>query len=470
MKVLSTKILNFYKWQSMIDENQIIGEIPSNKKIYKRTFDIAWPSALESISMSLIGAIDMMMVGNLGAKAIASVGISTQPKFIIMAPIMALNIAVTVLVSRRKGEGNRKAANEYLLTAWFISGVLSILLSVLGIIFARELLTFAGARFDYIDTAMDYFRIIMVGNIFYCMALTISSAQRGVGLTKISLRINLAANLVNLVMNAMLINGLLFFPRLEVKGAAIATAIGNFVAFVIALKSISNPDEYLAFDYGGKIIDFKAMKDIFNISSTSIVEQVFLRIGFFMYAKSVDGLGTVAFAAHQVTMNVMHISFSIGDGLSVATSSLVGQSLGSKRGDMAIIHGIVSQRIGFTIAIIVSILITVFKVPILHLFTNDLEVIKTAFIPMGILAICILFQIPQVITIGSLRGAGDVKFVAVLMFISVTTLRPFLAYLLSYPMGLGLTGAWLSVLFDQFTRSYISTNRFKKAEWIKIKI
>lgn len=131
MKVLSTKILSFYKWQSMIDENQIIGEIPSNKKIYKRTFDIAWPSALESISMSLIGAIDMMMVGNLGAKAIASVGISTQPKFIIMAPIMALNIAVTVLVSRRKGEGNRKAANEYLLTAWFISGVLSILLSVL---------------------------------------------------------------------------------------------------------------------------------------------------------------------------------------------------------------------------------------------------------------------------------------------------------------------------------------------------
>lgn len=242
MKVLSTKILSFYKWQSMIDENQIIGEIPSNKKIYKRTFDIAWPSALESISMSLIGAIDMMMVGNLGAKAIASVGISTQPKFIIMAPIMALNIAVTVLVSRRKGEGNRKAANEYLLTAWFISGVLSILLSVLGIIFARELLTFAGARFDYIDTAMDYFRIIMVGNIFYCMALTISSAQRGVGLTKISLRINLAANLVNLVMNAMLINGLLFFPRLEIKGAAIATAIGNFVAFVIALKSISNSD------------------------------------------------------------------------------------------------------------------------------------------------------------------------------------------------------------------------------------
>ena len=62
----------------------------------------------------------------------------------------------------------------------------------------------------------------------------------------------------------------------------------------------------------------------------------------------------------------------------------------------------------------------IFRVPILHLFTNDLSVVKEAFIPMTILSVCILFQIPQVITIGSLRGAGDVKFVASLMFVSVT--------------------------------------------------
>lgn len=470
MNLLINKIVGFFKWQSMISKDKILGEIPSNEKIYRRTFDIAWPSAMESISMALIGAVDMMMVGNLGANAIASVGISTQPKFIVMAPIMALNIAVTVLVSRRKGEGNQQSANEYLLTAWFISGVLSVLLSVLGIIFAREMLSFAGANSDYIDMAVKYIRIVLIGNIFYCMALTISSAQRGVGLTKISLKINLAANLVNLVLNALLINGLFFFPRLEVVGAAIANSIGNFVAFVIAVKSITNSNGYLYYKNGGKVIDFKAMKDIYNIASTSIFEQMFLRIGFLMYAKSVAGLGTLAFAAHQVTMNVMHMSFSIGDGLSIATSSLVGQSLGSKRSDMAIIHGLVSQRIGLLLAIIVSIIIVIFRVPILHLFTNDLSVVKEAFIPMTILSVCILFQIPQVITIGSLRGAGDVKFVASLMFVSVTLLRPGLAYILSYPMGLGLAGAWLSVLLDQFTRSYVSSKRFKKAKWVNIEV
>ncbi|NLC96459.1 MAG: MATE family efflux transporter [Erysipelotrichaceae bacterium] len=464
------KFLNFFKWQSMIKENQIVGEIPSNSKIYKKTFDIAWPSALESVSMALIGAVDMMMVGNLGANAIAGVGISTQPKFLLMAPNMAVNIAVTVLVSRRKGEDNRNSANEYLLSAWFISGILAFFLSLLGIIFAPQILKFSGANMEYLDLAVDYFRIVLVGNFFYCMALTISSAQRGVGLTKISLKINLAANLVNLVFNALLINGLFFFPRLEVVGAAIATTIGNFIAFVISVKSITNSEEYLYIGVGGKIIDLNAMKDIYKISSTSVLEQLFLRVGFLMYSKSVAGLGTLSFAAHQVTMNMMHMSFSIGDGLSIATSSLVGQSLGSQRSDMAIIHGLVSQRIGVFLAILTSISLIVFRVPLLLLFTNDLDVIKAATLPMTILSVCVLFQIPQVILVGSLRGAGDIKFVATLMFISVSILRPGLAYLLIYPLNLGLVGAWLSVLLDQITRSVVSSSRFKKAEWINIEV
>ena len=463
-------ILNFFRWKSMINENQIVGEIPDNKRIYKRTFDIAWPSAMESVSLALIGAVDMMMVGNLGASAISAVGIGNQPKLLATAPIMALNIAVTVLVSRRRGENNKKSANEYLLTAWFLSGVIAFFMSLISIVFAPSFLTFAGANKEYLDLAVSYFSIVMVGNFFYCMALTISSAQRGVGLTKISLKINLAANLVNLVLNALLINGLFFFPKLGVVGAAIATAIGNFVAFLIAVKSITNHEEYLFIGHGGKVIDFNAMNDIYRIASASFIEQMFMRFGFLMYAKSVAGLGTIEFAAHQVTMNVMSISFAVGDGLSIATSSLVGQSLGSKRTDMAIIHGKVSQRIGLILAIFLSILVVLCRVPLLRLFTNDSLVIIAATIPMMILSVCILFQIPQVITIGSLRGAGDVKFVATLMFVSVAILRPGLAWLLSYPLHMGLTGAWLSTLLDQFLRSYVSSYRFKQAKWIDIKV
>lgn len=464
-------LLNFFRWQNMIKPAQILGDIPDNRTIYRRTFHIAWPSAVESVLIALIGAVDLMMVGGLGSEAIAAVGITNQPKFLVLATILALNTGVTVLVSRRKGAGLQKEANVYLRQAFMLSVVLSLLLSLGGAVFAPQILSFAGATPDYLDLAVTYFRIIMFGNFFYCVGLTITAAQRGIGNTRISMVTNIAANLVNLVMNAMLINGLFFFPRLEVAGAAIATAMGNIVSFFIAVYSVSHKDGFLQLKLNQNWLpDRRAIRDLFNISWSALVEQIFLRIGFLMYAKAVAGLGTVAFAAHQIVMNIMSISFSVGDGLSIANTSLVGQSLGAERSDMAIIYGKVAQRIGLVLAVIVSASITLFRAQLMGLFSSEAAVIAAGEIPLIFLSVTVLFQIVQVIIIGSLRGAGDVKFVALLMLISVTIVRPVLTWILCYPLNLGLPGAWMSVLLDQFTRYLVSYLRFRKAAWTRIKV
>jgi len=317
--------------------------------------------------------------------------------------------------------------------------------------------------------AIPYFRYILIGNFFYSVGLTMTAAQRGAGNTKISMKTNLAANVVNLIFNALLINGLFFFPRLEVTGAAIATMIGNIVSFVMALYSVTRKGGFLELSIKDKWnVDFQAMKDIFSISKSSLVEQIFLRIGFFTYAKAVASLGTTDFSAHQVCMNIMHISFAIGDGLQIACTSLVGQSLGARRPDMAMIYGKVSQRIGMMMAMMTAVVITLLRSQLLGFFTTDLEVIAAGSIPMMILSVTVLFQIPQVIVVGSLRGAGDVKFVAMMMLISVTLVRPILAWILCYPLGFGLIGAWMALFLDQITRFTLSFTRYHKGHWTKI--
>ena len=455
--------------KKMVKEKDIIGDIPESREIVKKTFDLAWPSALESVFIALIGAVDMMMVGNLGKEAISAVGIVTQPKFIVLAPILALNISVNVLVARRKGQKDKESANLYLRQALMISTVIALMLSLSAGIFSKELLRFAGANDDYLHLAIPYFRYILIGNFFYSVGLTMTAAQRGAGNTKISMKTNLAANVVNLFFNAMLINGLFFFPRLEVTGAAIATMIGNIVSFCMALYSVTRKGGFLELSFKDKwSVDLKAMNDIFSISKSSLVEQIFLRIGFFTYSKAVASLGTVDFSAHQVCMNIMHISFAIGDGLQIACTSLVGQSLGAKRPDMAMIYGKVSQRIGILLAMMTGLLVTGLRSELLSFFTHDPDVILAGSIPMMIISVTVLFQIPQVIVVGSLRGAGDVKFVAVMMLISVTLVRPILAYVLCYPVGLGLMGAWLALLLDQITRFSLSFRRYHQGHWTKI--
>ncbi|MFI3284944.1 MAG: MATE family efflux transporter [Erysipelotrichaceae bacterium] len=468
---IKNKILGWFRWQSLIDSSHVIASMPSNREIITRTFKIAWPSAVESILIALIAAVDMMMVGGLGKEAVAAVGITSQPKMLILAVILSLNIGLTVLVSRRKGENDQESANRYLRHCVLISIGVSFTLSLLGFTFAEPLLSFAGANSDYLDLAVNYFKIIMIGNFFYSIGLTITAAQRGAGNTKISMKTNLAANFVNLFFNAMLINGLFFFPKLGVTGAAIATAIGNIVSLVIAFYSVTRKNGFLRLSFKDNWrFEKNVLLDIKQITTPTMVEQIFLRIGFFVYAMSVASLGTVEFSAHQVCMNVMTITFACGDGLQVAATSLVGQNLGAKRPDLAMVYSRLAQRVGLIVGITMCILITLFRGQIMYLFIQDMEVIAMGQVPMMILGITVLFQVPQVITVGSLRGAGDVKFVAVLMMISVAIVRPGLTIFLAYGCNLGLFGAWMGVLIDQFTRYMVSNYRFKQAKWMSISV
>ena len=179
--------------------------------------------------------------------------------------------------------------------------------------------------------------------------MVINAAQRGVGNTKIAMRTNIVSNLVNIVFNYLLIGGHLGFPALGVNGAAIATVLGTIVASGMAICSVLNPDNFLYLFYSKKALRFdrKTLGSIANIGSATLAEQLFLRFGFLLYTMVVARLGTNAFAAHQIGMNIITISFAFGDGLSVASVSLVGQSLGEKRPDLAKVYGGFCQRLGF---------------------------------------------------------------------------------------------------------------------------
>ena len=198
-------INRFFGVENLIPKKYHSQSLPSTEEVYKKTLKIAWPSAMEAILISLIGAVDMMMVGGLGTNAIAAVGITTQPKFLIMAFVLALNTGTTVIVSRRKGENNQEGARKALRNALIFSVGISFISSLIGFIFSREILMFSGANSDYINEAMIYFNIVLVGNFFYLISLTITAAQRGVGNTKISLVTNLSANIVNIIFNYLLI-------------------------------------------------------------------------------------------------------------------------------------------------------------------------------------------------------------------------------------------------------------------------
>lgn len=464
-------IKKFLSVEGMIAAKDRKGALPPSKEVYGTFLRMAWPSALESVFVSLIGSIDTIMVGDLGANAIAAVGLTNQPKFILLAMIYSLNVGVTAIVARRKGENEYEGANRCLKQCLIISFVLSILMAIIGYIYARPILLFAGAEPDIIDLSVAYFRILMVSNVFTAITLTINAAQRGVGNTKVSLRTNMVANVVNIIFNYFLIGGHWFFPKMGVSGAALATAIGNAVGCLMAISSLFYRAGFLELkSHVSWKFDRKTISSVVNISGSALVEQVFMRIGFFSYAKIVAALGTVAFATHQICMNIINISFAFGDGFAVAASSLVGQSLGAKRPDMAKVYGKTGQRVAFGMSTILFFIFIFGRRVLVGFFSTEPEILALGSVILIIIACSTHAQTSQVVVSGCLRGAGDTRFVALTSLISIALVRPILSYVLCFPVGWGLIGAWIGLSCDHYIRLLINFSRFNSGKWTKIEV
>jgi len=463
-----------FSCQYMLKKQDVQGELPTTKAAYRTVLAVAWPSIVESLLVSLMTSVDTMMVGSIGPEAIAAVGICNQPRFIILAMIFSLNVGITAVVSRRKGQNDFDGANRCLKQCIILSFSISSVLALFGAIFAEGLVAFAGAEPDVVPIAGSYFRITMIGIVFVALNLTINAAQRGVSNTRVSMVTNLVANLVNVLFNYLLINGIGPFPKLGVDGAGIATSIGNFVAFCLALYSVWKPKHANNFlDITSNTswkFDKHTLSSLFQVSSSAMVEQVFMRIGFFLYAYMVAKLGTMAFATHQICMQILNISFASGDGFSIAASALMGQNLGRKRPDLSKLYVSVIQRCALIVSTLIALLFIFGRHFLVGLFTTDAEIIARGAVLMIIMACTTHLQTSQVIVSSSLRGAGDTRYIAAVSFFSIGIFRPLLTWLFCFPAGFGLIGAWITLFIDQTFRFIASYSRFLSNKWMKIEL
>lgn len=444
-----------------------------HKETIKITLNMAWPAIVESFFIAFAGLIDSLMVSSLGSYAVAAVGLTTQPKLLGYALFFALNVAISALTARRRGERKQDAANELLFTAVFfilISGLIScIAFSAL----AGPIITLCGSTTDTHDSAVLYFRIIMGGMLFNCIQMGINAAQRGAGNTKITMRTNVTSNTLNIIFNYLLINGHFGFPALGIAGAAISTVLGSVAACIMSIASLYKKDNFISIPY---IFEHKikpsltAFFNLIKVAYSVFFEQVLMRIGFMLTAVMAADQGTDAMAAHQVGMNIMSLSFAFGDGLQSTAVALIGRSLGENNPDLAKEYGKTCRLIGTVIAVCLTAVYFFGARALFHLFFEEEHIIDIGVSIMHVIIFVVIFQICQVIYMGCLRGAGDTLYTAIASMISVTFIRTIVSYICGYTLGLGITGIWLGVLGDQISRFLFATIRFKQGKWIKIKI
>ena len=445
----------------------------TRKDISRDVIAITWPSFLELILTQLTGMADQIMVGRMpgqeGVMGLSAVGIAVQPKFMLMTVMMALNVGATAVIARFRGQQDRERVNVVFRQAVLLNLILGFFFMLVGAKWTEELLRFmagSGLSEGTFERATTYLRIQFLGFVPMVLGFTITAALRGVGDSRTPLIYNTTANVVNLFFNYCMIYGHFGFPEMGIVGASIATIIGQTVAFFMALYSVYGPKRYVYISFKEKFkFDPMIMKNVIQIGIPSMIEQLFMRAGMIIFTRALTGLGDIMYATHNVCMSIQSISFMMGQAFANATTTLTGQSLGKRRLDMAVQYIRQTEILGVIVSVLVSILLVIFNKNVIALFNESPDVIAAGQGIMILIAATLPIQSIQFIVSGGLRGAGDTRFTAIVMMITVFGVRSLTVTLLVTILGFGLWGAWIALMADQMIRTALIVWRFRTGKW-----
>ncbi|MDQ0339658.1 putative MATE family efflux protein [Caldalkalibacillus uzonensis] len=437
-----------------------------SKAIRKKILQLAGPSLTEMVLLNVVQLINMMMVGRVGPEAVAAVGLTIQPVFLALAVFMALNVGTTAVIARAIGAGEYKEANLAAQQAFLLNTILSVIVISIMFPLSEQILVLMGAAPEVLVDGVLYAQIIFASLGFFSFSMGLAAILRGAGDTRTPMKVNVAANMLVILVGFPLIYGYFGFPALGVVGAAIATALARLaatVAFLLVLFG-GKGDIRLVWSNLFRVVP-QTMKRIIHVGLPAAGEQFVLRAGQIIFARVVAYLGTVAFAAHQICFTVLGMTFMPGMAFAVAATTLVGQGLGAQKPDLAERFGWETRKLGMIVSGSIGLCFILFAPYIMMAFTADGEVIKEGTNALRIIGAVQVAQSTQFILAGALRGAGDTKYPLYAMMVGVWGFRVVLCLVFVFLLEWGLAGAWLAVAVDQIIRSFLIIKRFKGGEW-----
>lgn len=429
------------------------------------------PCIVENILHTSIFIIDALMISRLGAKYLAAAVLAGSIIWRISFTLACIQAGTVAMVARFYGARDYRRVNETIGQGLLLGTIVGSIALLIGTIGARPFLQWMGGAEDVIEVGTPYMRIIFLASIFRFILFIGTASLRGAGDTRTPMFITLLMNIVNVVLNWVLIFGIWIFPRLELTGAAIASVISITIgAFLVLYVLLTGKSLVKVSMEAVRRFNIGITRQILRISLPNGAEQVLMSIGFLIFVRMVAELGTATLAAHGITIRIESISWMIGIGFAVATTTLVGQSLGQEEVGLAKR----SFRNGMLLATgtmtFLGIIFLTLTRPLISLFAPEPEVMEIAVICLRITA----FEQPLIAIAmtyaGGMRGAGDTLSPMITGIVGNIFIRVMVGYVLAFTFGLGIVGIYLATVIDWACRSVVILWFYRKGKWERVVI
>ncbi len=434
-------------------------------ELRKQALRLALPAAGEQFLGVLVGTINTILVGHLGASSLAAVGLSSTIIGLAGTFFSAVSIGATALIAQAIGANDRSLANRTLEQAMLVAIALGMGVLALLLLLARPSMILMGAQDEALGMGVTYITCLAFVQPLNALLMVGNASLRGSGDTRTPMMVMGGVNLLNLIVSYTLIRGLGPIRPLGVLGAglgaAVATAAGCFTVINLLLRGQGNL--MLVRLFGRPRRDL--LKRLLDISLPAGGESLLMSLAFTTYARSIASLGTVPYAAYLIAQRVESLSSMPGSGFAVAATTLSGQSLGAGNPTRARQSVLRTIEIAVSFALPLTCVALIFPRFMLGIFTNDQEVIAQGIAPLRIVALAFPVMSTAFSLAGGLRGAGDTRTTMIVTGIGAWLVRVPLAILSVTSLRLGLPGVQSSMVLDWTTRMLLLIWRFRPAAW-----
>ena len=442
----------------------------TSDRIGKALLILSIPMVLEMIMESIFAVVDIFFVSKLGADAVATVGITESCMTLVYAIGMGLSTATTALVARRIGEKNSGKAGIAAFQAIISGFMVSVVISVFGIIYAKEFLLLMGASEKMAEDGYMFPAIMFGGNAVIMLLFIINAIFRSSGDAAVSMRVLILANLINITLDPLLIFGIGPFPELGLKGAAVATTTGRGLAVCYQFYLLFKGHKRIRLELHHLQIRLKVMIQLFRLSAGGILQYIVATSSWIALYRIISTLGSEVMAGYTISIRIIVFVLLPSWGLSNAASTLVGQNLGANQPERAERTVWITAYANMFLLGLVGVILVIFPEFFIRLFINDPLVISNGAISLQIISIGFLSYAMGMVMTQAFNGSGDTVTPTRINLFCFWLFEIPLAYLLAIVLDMKIYGISIAIVAAETALTLTAWYLFRKGKWKTVKV
>ncbi|MDB5230915.1 MAG: family efflux transporter [Chitinophagaceae bacterium] len=438
--------------------------------IRKAVFLLAVPMILEMMMESVFAVVDIFFVGKLGNEAVATVGLTESVITLVYSVAIGLSMAATALVARRVGEKNLKEAAHAGMQCIFAALILSVVISVVGVLSSKNILQFMGANEKMVAENVQYTRIMFGGNVVIMLLFLINGIFRGAGDASIAMRSLWIANIANIILCPILIRGLGPVPALGLTGAAIATTVGRGIGVLYQLYRLFIRKGLLNFYLHQVKPHRELLLQIAKIGSNGTVQFLIGSASWIVLARFMAGFHEAAMAGYQVAIRLLIFFLMPAWGMSNAAATLTGQNLGAGKPERAAKSVWTTAVYNAIFMLGVTLFFLFFGEPIVNFMNGDEMARHYALQALHIISGGYIFYGVGMVMMNAFNGAGDTRTPTIVSLIGFWAFQIPLAWILIKYFLNDPRAVFISIIAAETLMAVISVYLFKKGKWKTVKV